>query len=65
MTYAEDGAVRQEVFERVPAEQARLQAAGVHDFSVANDTSPAQTAARVLELAGWLNTDHLPGAMPS
>jgi broad-specificity NMP kinase len=65
MTYAEDGTVRQEVFERVPAEQTRLQAAEVHDFSVANNTSPAQTAARVLELAGWLNTDHSPGATPS
>ena len=64
MTHAEDGTVRQDVLERVLAEQARLQAAGVHDFAVVNSTSPAQTAARVLELAGWLSADRPPGAMP-
>lgn len=62
MTYAEDRAVRQEVFERVAVEQTRLQTAGVHDFAVVNDASPAQAAARILKLAGWLSTDRLPGA---
>jgi hypothetical protein len=49
-----DGPIRQEVLEQVAADQVVLQAAGVHDFAVINDTAPAQTAARILELAGWL-----------
>jgi len=57
MTYAKDGAIRQEVLERVQAEQTHLHTAAVHDFCVVNDTSPAQAAAKVLELAGWLQTD--------
>ncbi len=52
-TYADDGAVRQEVLEGVAAEQARLQAARAHDFSVTNDAAPGDAAARALELAGW------------
>jgi hypothetical protein len=53
-TYANDGIIRQEVLEGVAAEQARLQVAGAHDFAVVNDAAPVRTAARVLELAGWL-----------
>jgi hypothetical protein len=62
MTHTNDGAIRQEVLDRVSAEQARLQAAGVHDFAVVNDASPAQAASSVLELAGWLSTADSPGA---
>jgi hypothetical protein len=61
-SHAKDGAIRQRVLERVSAEQTLLQTAGVHDFCVVNDTSPAQAAARVLELAGWLPTDGSPEA---
>ena len=56
MTYAKDGTIRQEVLERVSLEQTRLRAAGVHDFCVVNDGSPAQAAATVLELTGWLRS---------
>jgi predicted kinase len=62
MTYVKDGAIRPEVLEGVSAEQTRLRTAGVHDFCVVNDASPAQTAARVLELAGWRAPDGSPGA---
>jgi hypothetical protein len=62
MSYSKDGAIRQELLERVPADQARLRTAAVHDFCVVNDASPAQAAARVVELAGWLLTDGSPGA---
>jgi predicted kinase len=62
MTHAKDGTVRREVLERVAAEQARLQTAGVHDFAVANDASPVRAAARVLKLAGWLSTIGSPTA---
>jgi hypothetical protein len=52
--YSKDGTIYQEVLERVAADQARLQTAGVHDFDIINDALPAQTSAKVLELAGWL-----------
>jgi len=60
MTHAEDGTVRQEALERVAEEQARLQAAGFHDFAVINDASPGQAAVEVLKLAGWLSVTDSP-----
>lgn len=50
---AEDGTVRAEVLGATEANQARLRAAAVEDFTVVNDGAPIEAAHAVLERAGW------------
>jgi hypothetical protein len=52
--HAPDGAVRQEALAGVHADQERLQAAAVEDFTVANDTSVGEAASAVMRWAGWV-----------
>lgn len=52
-TLAEDGTVPADVVGATEANQARLRAAAIEDFTVANDGAPIETAHAVLERAGW------------
>ncbi len=52
-TLARDGSILPEVLERVAEENEHLKTAGAHDFVVVHDSSAAEAAAKVLQLAGW------------